>query len=141
MADSLSATGLLVETILIMILVMTIAGALFVYYYRTRILDYMIISGTFILASIMYFSKYMVIIYTSLDPLPFLRAHDVSMSALDVLYMVYALRVRWIKPPKLAVVLGTLWFVFITYCTMNYEIIPNQVSSFVLFARDFPCSE
>ena len=54
---SVEVDGLLIETVIIIVLTAIIASALLVNYYRTRVLDYMLISGTFIFGAIMYFCK------------------------------------------------------------------------------------
>jgi hypothetical protein len=94
----------------------------------------MIISGTFILAAFMYFSKYVILTFTTIDPLPFLKAHDGCMATLDLLYLIYAFRVRWTRTPRLMKALALLWYLFISFCILTYEIIPIQDSRFVLFA-------
>jgi hypothetical protein len=124
------------QLLLISILAFFIALKLLYYYKQTSVIDYFLISITFFLGSTTVFFRFIGIVFPdSLNELIIQQIIHSLLNTINFVFFIYAVRVKWMKPPKIILYFGIICYLILQLVIFSFELMYLPEQSFVIFTK------
>lgn len=103
---------------------------LYKFYNRSKDFNFLLFAFVFIVGSLVLIADALVSITRSLLVI---QIHHIAIDIMFLLLFFHAIRIRWIKTPKLILFIGLIWFITLAILTLSWKIMTQPDQAKVLF--------